>query len=306
MPAFDITTTTSEVTLTNGKGRVEFTVTNTTGRHIIARADVEPTGTTDKDWLEVEGRQERQFADKAAEKIAVVVAVPGATPAGIYGFRIRMVATSESASEFNQAGEPIAFKVPPAAEDVRPVEPVVVPPDRRSIWMLVSFGLLFAAAVLLMLIVFLLLRGDGGGPVDETPSPSPTAAPTLPNLVGTNWEAELVAGRPPVAGNAPTLNFRDAEIDGSDGCNLYRATATVAGGRLEVSGPLTTTRRACFGEIMEIARSFGEIVGAGGALSLDPPGRLVLRGPAGEIEFFRSLRVRPGDAPVGSIGPIRP
>jgi hypothetical protein len=284
VPAFDITTTTSEIPLTAGQGRADFTVTNTTGRAISARADLEPLGNTDPTWLKVEGSRTRDFADKAAEKITVLVSVPEKTPAGAYSFRLSIVATSESASEFNQASEPVGFTAPGPVEEPTPVV-IITPPPPRSIWMLVSFGLVFVAVVLLMLIVFVLVRGDGDEP---TAAPTPTPLPTLPNLVGTSWDAVLVGGTPPVSGNAPILAFGDGTIR-YQGCNGWEADARVLDHRLQVTQPIRLTTScfcpSCPPAFFVIEQSFRTIVAAGGDLSLDPTGRLVLAGPEGQVIF---------------------
>jgi heat shock protein HslJ len=63
-------------------------------------------------------------------------------------------------------------------------------------------------------------------------------------LDGTNWRLVDVGGRPPVAGEAVTLQFAEGKISGFASCNNYNASYTTSGTTLTL-GPAASTRRAC-------------------------------------------------------------
>jgi heat shock protein HslJ len=172
-----------------------------------------------------------------------------------------------------------------------------------------ALGVLVTILALVLILLVIGGAGDGDEPAaSPTPSPSPTATPvrTLPNLDGTNWRAITIAGASPVSEQEPTLSFAPPTIQGTDGCNLYSAMGSVVDGRLIVTTEPTQTRRACFGEVDRIADSFMAIIRAGGDLSVDESGQLLLKGPAGdEVVFVRIRRVR--DGPVApSVEPPLP
>lgn len=111
-----------------------------------------------------------------------------------------------------------------------------------------------------LILALCLASGCGGNPSDTgTPEASaPQAAPagtgraTLPpDLAGTSWVLQNVAGRPVLEDMRSTLAFRpNGQIAGLGGCNGYTGTATVTGERITI-GPLATTKMACPQPAME-------------------------------------------------------
>lgn len=80
--------------------------------------------------------------------------------------------------------------------------------------------------------------------------PSSGTAEVPPELVGTTWQAETIAGQPVLAGVVSTVSFAASDrIAGSGGCNRYGGALRREGGRLQV-GPLVSTRMACAPEVM--------------------------------------------------------
>jgi hypothetical protein len=118
VPAFDISTLTHAVELDpRTAGRVDFNVQSQIAKTVFARADLEPDGANTVaigSWLSVEGgKHERRFEATAAEKYTVLVSPPADAVPGTYLFRLRMVTTSESASEFQALSEPVEVTVKP-------------------------------------------------------------------------------------------------------------------------------------------------------------------------------------------------
>lgn len=107
MPAFEITTQTSEVIPLDrrGRGQAKFLVANRTGRNVRASIRAEPEGDAGarSDWLVVD-RTEHGFAPGAGTVITVEVGVPAGTPGGRYPFRL-VVATD--VDEERTAGAPV-------------------------------------------------------------------------------------------------------------------------------------------------------------------------------------------------------
>jgi hypothetical protein len=117
VPAFDISTLTHAVELDPGStAQVDFNVQSQLEKAVYARADLEP-GTANAAvgaWLSVADKpSERKFEATAAEKYSIVIKVPPDAAAGTYTFRLRMVTTSESASEFQHVSEPVEVTVKP-------------------------------------------------------------------------------------------------------------------------------------------------------------------------------------------------
>jgi hypothetical protein len=118
VPAFDISTLTHAVELEPGSvGRVDFNVQSQITKTVFARADLEPDPANTAaigSWLSVDGgKHERRFEATAAEKYTVLVAAPADASPGSYLFRLRTLATSEPASEYQVLSEPVEVTIKP-------------------------------------------------------------------------------------------------------------------------------------------------------------------------------------------------
>ena len=69
--------------------------------------------------------------------------------------------------------------------------------------------------------------------------------PINASLVGTNWQLETLAGKPPISKSEITAAFSaDGSLYGSAGCNSYRTAYQIGGETITIS-PAATTRMAC-------------------------------------------------------------
>ena len=81
-----------------------------------------------------------------------------------------------------------------------------------------------------------------------------------PQLAGVNWKVTSfnnnrhavvgVIGEPSIS-----MSFKDGQVSGSAGCNMFHGTYATDGGQIKV-GPLATTRRACDEPLMIQEREF--------------------------------------------------
>jgi heat shock protein HslJ len=103
--------------------------------------------------------------------------------------------------------------------------------------------------------------------------------------VGSAWRVVAVNGRPPIAGSEPTAVFAATDVKGSSGCNSYGGQYTYDPSSGSISfRDLAMTAMAC----IEPGRNdfegiFTQAINQATSASIDPDGRLVLRGPGGEI-----------------------
>lgn len=84
---------------------------------------------------------------------------------------------------------------------------------------------------------------------ERQPTPPEPAPPPGPQINRTQWistEGGL---------NAPTLEFVDSRANGFTGCNRFFAQVDQNGPSLRISG-ISTTRRACSPDLMELERTF--------------------------------------------------
>jgi heat shock protein HslJ len=126
-----------------------------------------------------------------------------------------------------------------------------------------------------------------------------SAAPSLERvafpdrLAGTVWKAVEVVGAAPQAGREPSIDFQEAQISGSGGCNAFTAGYEYDAGTITV-GESSGTLMACDGPVGTLeGRFFAALTGAT-AVSIDPDGRLILDGPGGRLVF----EVGPHDVPA--------
>ena len=103
-------------------------------------------------------------------------------------------------------------------------------------------------------------------------------------LAGTAWRVVSINSRPPVLGSEPTATFTATEVEGSSGCNTYGGSyAYDASTGLLTFGSLAMTKMACDAARNEVETRFTQTIAQVSSASMDPEGRLVLNGPAGQI-----------------------
>lgn len=98
-------------------------------------------------------------------------------------------------------------------------------------------------------------EGCGGG--TAAPAPGPAAS-----LVEGNWRIEMINGRRPVYGTAPTVVFNGTRISGNASCNRFTGVFDLSRGRL-TAGPLASTKMACASPLanrqeMQVLQILGE------------------------------------------------
>ncbi len=195
--SFAITTTATDTLKADAQGHAQavFTVTNTTSRPIRGMAKVKALGDTKREWLDIEGETERDFAagatqqftvnfdakpDISASAAAPVAGVAGATggkmasaapsaPPGKYRFRLDVASALNSDEDFTEGPE-VTVEVAAAAQPVKKPFPFWIIP--------VIVGVL----LIIGLVLFFVLRSKGGGGNDNEvveASPSPTASPSV-------------------------------------------------------------------------------------------------------------------------------
>lgn len=121
------------------------------------------------------------------------------------------------------------------------------------------------------------------------PSPLPTDAP--PPIDGARWEAIEIAGRVPVAGAVPWVEFDVGAFRGSTGCNEVTGRVAFDAGRAVIAD-LVTTDVACPGPAGEQERVFLEALQATETAATEDD-RLVLAGTAGVLRFARVAEALP-------------
>ena len=86
---FAITTVKSQIELKKGKkSSVSYTVTNSTGNQLTARARISPLEGADESWFTIEGESEREFAENDTQQYSVSVNIPAEIKSGSYKFKL--------------------------------------------------------------------------------------------------------------------------------------------------------------------------------------------------------------------------
>ncbi len=117
---FAITTATNSVVLNDDRqGEVSFTVANTSGRQLPARAHIVPQGEAQADWFTLAGESEREFAIAGVQQYTVRINVPPEAAAGNYLFRLDAVGIRVPDEEFAE-GPSVTFVVPEQVVEKRP------------------------------------------------------------------------------------------------------------------------------------------------------------------------------------------
>jgi heat shock protein HslJ len=104
-----------------------------------------------------------------------------------------------------------------------------------------------------------------------------------PALSGTAWVLASLPGRTLVtAPRTPTLRFDDSTASGSDGCNGYGASYTLADGAFTFGERMPSTMMACDDPVMEQGRALAEAV-LGATSYRVTEGRLELLSANGDV-----------------------
>ena len=156
----------------NGNATTVFTVTNATSRPIRGIAKTKPLGSTQAEWLKIDGETERDFPAGGTHQFTVTFnkpkpATPPTTPqpAQSFPFRLDAISAINPDEDFTE-GQAVTVEIP---------EQKVEPPKKSLPWLWIIIG----AVVLLIIIgvvIWLVSRGGGGG--NPTPTPTPPASPT--------------------------------------------------------------------------------------------------------------------------------
>ncbi|WP_020587966.1 hypothetical protein [Desulfobacter curvatus] len=86
---FAITTVNSQIELKKGKkSSVSYTVTNSRGTQLTARARISPLEGADESWFTIEGESERVFAENDTHQYSVSVNIPAEIERGSYKFKL--------------------------------------------------------------------------------------------------------------------------------------------------------------------------------------------------------------------------
>lgn len=114
---FAITTVKSQIELKKGKkSSVSYTVTNSTGNQLTARARISPLEGADESWFTIEGESERDFAENDTQQYSVSVNIPAEIQSGSYKFKLDVFSV-ENPDEIFSEGPVIEILISEAPVD---------------------------------------------------------------------------------------------------------------------------------------------------------------------------------------------
>lgn len=114
---FAITTVKSQIELKKGKkSSVSYTVTNSTGNQLTARARISPLEGADESWFTIEGESERDFAENDTQQYSVSVNIPAEIKNGSYKFKLDVFSV-ENPDEIFSEGPVIEILISEAPVD---------------------------------------------------------------------------------------------------------------------------------------------------------------------------------------------
>jgi heat shock protein HslJ len=116
---------------------------------------------------------------------------------------------------------------------------------------------------------------------------APAPQPPAPHLEGTAWIlASLPAQALPPTAPRPTLRFDGPRVSGSDGCNRFVGSWSVAGDTLRIGRNLASTQRACGEPIEAIAQAYGRALARASTWRIDDSGLVLVADGGAEIATF--------------------
>lgn len=169
---FAITTVKSQIELKKGKkSSVSYTVTNSTGNQLTARARISPLEGADESWFTIEGESERDFAENDTQQYSVSVNIPAEIKSGSYKFKLDVFSV-ENPDEIFSEGPVIEILISEAPVDDNNN-------DKPFPWWIIAV----IAAVILI----------GSGiiwyVVSNKPEPEPEVVKIeIPNIIGKKYE----------------------------------------------------------------------------------------------------------------------
>jgi len=151
---------------------------------------------------------------------------------------------------------------------------------------------------LTFVLVLVLLGAVGCGKDEEKQETAQTPA-AGPELAGTSWLVETMAGRAVLGETELTLRFGGNErISGNAGCNSFHGSFQLSGESLSF-GPLASTRKACPEEILAQETGFLAALASTEQVSIEG-GKILLLQPEGggkPIRLRRAPEPALGDRP---------
>jgi hypothetical protein len=154
MPTFSISAPPgAPLTLSNGTGTLNFTVTNTSPSSATGSAVIVPSAPTTLDWYAVGGDNTRTFPAGGVQSFPVTITTPPGTPAGAYGFRLDAKSEANPEEDYTE-GPAVQFMVPAPPKKV---------PWWKKYWWIIAI-----AAVVLIGIVIAIIVLSGGSSSDST------------------------------------------------------------------------------------------------------------------------------------------
>jgi len=157
---FDITATSDILNIdTSGRGKLLFTVTNTTQRPQRASLRLRALDSGEAGWLKLSGDSERDFSPGFTHQVEVAVAPPSGTPPGKFRVRLDALSVANPDDDFTE-GPAVGVVVPPTAP----------PPKKSMLWLWLLVGIV--VVIVLGVVVFLVMR--------KPPPPPPAPTPPVP------------------------------------------------------------------------------------------------------------------------------
>lgn len=179
------------------EGSAVFTVKNTSTAPYAGQLSVQVAGASKKEWFDVEGDDERNFAPGESQTATIKISVPSDVAAGDYPFRLRVAAVNDPDNDHAEGPMTTAKVSGP-----------IVDGGGIPIWVWIVGGLILLAAVVGG--VWYLLH-DGDEVVDEQKNEVVSREGEVPNFVGSTladaksasqgYELDEVAGA--VSGQPP-------------------------------------------------------------------------------------------------------
>jgi hypothetical protein len=222
MPSFEIPDNAVRIELTRGgtpadplTGKAAYTITNR-GQALGGRLSVQVKGGAKPEWFTIQDGKERTFAAGETQTVQVAIAVPAATPAGEYGFRLRIVSVVDTDNDHTES-----------AASTMVVPHGGTPPAPSFPWWIVVVVLIVLAAIVAFVVTAFVTPGfllDRAKPVPSTEAAQPVEA-EVP--VATNCRVTYAADgglrRRFLMDGPPLDRLRSGDFDGDGVADLFTA-----------------------------------------------------------------------------------